>query len=134
MKRSERIDARRARRRAQKPLQMTARARSLRCPASKARLRAELIKGRGVEEALSVLRNSPSSASRLITKVLYSAMHNAVNGSQSRDPEDLVVQGVQVDHAGAYKRHKAVSHGVAKPILKRMCHIRVILGLRKGRR
>jgi large subunit ribosomal protein L22 len=107
----------------------TAVGRFLRCPPDKARLRARLLAGKGVEDALNILRNTQASSARLITKVMYSAMYNALNSQGPNPPEadDLVVAGVIVDKGKYLKRHQPVSHGKAEPILKRTCHITVRL-------
>ncbi|MDR2339065.1 MAG: 50S ribosomal protein L22 [Deltaproteobacteria bacterium] len=101
--------------------------RFLRCPPDKARLRARLLPGKGVEDALNLLRNSETSSARLISKVLYSAMYNAINTSKPNPPEpdQLVVRSVVIDKGKFLKRHQPVSHGKAEPILKRTCHITV---------
>jgi large subunit ribosomal protein L22 len=124
---SQRIKAKKEKRRAMKPFQLTACAKYLRCPTVKARLRARLLPCKGVEEALNILRNTQSSASKLIAKVLYSAMHNALNGQNPVDVEDLVVDKVMVDKSRDLKRIHHVSHGKPEAILKRTCHITVIL-------
>jgi large subunit ribosomal protein L22 len=124
-------DKRKEARLGRRPLQLTAVGRFLRCPPDKARLRARTLSGLQVENALSLLRNSPTSSARLILKVLYSALYNAVNGEAKYEPEQLFVDRVVVDKGRFLKRHQPVSHGKAEPILKRTCHITVVLRSRK---
>ncbi|MDR3154224.1 MAG: 50S ribosomal protein L22 [Deltaproteobacteria bacterium] len=106
---------------------LTAEGRYLRCPPDKARIRARTLKDLSVERAVALLARSPASSARLILKVLKSAVANAVNGDPPRSQEGLVVESVQVGKASMLKRHHPVSHGAAKPILKRNCHIWVKL-------
>ena len=123
----ERILARKLKKRSRRPLQLTARGKYLRCPPDKARLRARLIVGKPAESALDLLRFTPGSSARLIYKVLHSAVHNAMNGKDQHDSSDLRVDKVLVDKGRFFKRHHPVSHGKAEAILKRSCHITVVL-------
>jgi large subunit ribosomal protein L22 len=63
----------------------------------KARLVIDLIRGKQVEEALSVLRFSPRRSARLISKVLQSAIANAEQADPMVSMEDFVVKEAYVD-------------------------------------
>ncbi len=63
----------------------------------KARLVIDLIRGRQVEEALSVLRFSPRRSARLISKVLRSAIANAEQADPMVSMEDFIVKEAYVD-------------------------------------
>ncbi|UCF38098.1 MAG: 50S ribosomal protein L22 [Acidobacteriota bacterium] len=63
----------------------------------KARLVIDLIRGRSVEDALSILKFSKRRAARSIQKVLRSAIANAEQSSPSVEVEDLYVKEVCVD-------------------------------------
>lgn len=63
----------------------------------KARLVIDLIRGRQVEEALSVLRFSPRRSARLISKVLQSAVANAEQADPMASMEDFIVKEAFVD-------------------------------------
>ncbi|HUG42964.1 MAG TPA: 50S ribosomal protein L22 [Acidobacteriota bacterium] len=63
----------------------------------KARLVIDLIRGKGVEDALSILRTSRKRAARPIEKVLRSAIANAEQKSAAVGLEDLVVREAVVD-------------------------------------
>lgn len=63
----------------------------------KARLVIDLIRGKQVEEALSVLRFSPRRSARLISKVLHSAIANAEQADPTASMEDFVVKEAFVD-------------------------------------
>jgi large subunit ribosomal protein L22 len=114
-------------------LDLTATGRYLRCPPSKACLRARQLKGLTVSRATALLGASPASSARLMLKVLRSAIANALHdpsaasGGSERTIPGLTVESVQVDKASVMKRHHPVSHGAAKPILKRYSHICVRL-------
>ena len=79
-----------------------------------------------------MLRNSTSKAAKLLTKVLFAAVSNHVNGAAGRDSNYLFVDKVIVEKGRFFKRHHPVSHGKAEAILKRSCHIRVILRVGAG--
>ncbi|MDR1040255.1 MAG: uL22 family ribosomal protein [Deltaproteobacteria bacterium] len=99
----------------------------LRCPPSKAAVRARTLAGLSAARASAMLACSPASSARLILKVLKSAIANAVAADPNRNPDGLTVESVQIGKAPYLKRHHPVSHGAAKPILKRFCHISVRL-------
>jgi large subunit ribosomal protein L22 len=108
----------------------------LRCPASKARIRARTIIGLPVTKAVALLANSPNSSANLMLRVLNSAISNAtrnktsmVNGrpGSAYDLDQLLVDKVIVNMGTTYKRHRPIAHGKSVPILKRTCHITVHL-------
>ena len=110
--------------------------RYLRCPPSKARVRGRTLVGLPVAQATALLQHSPASSARLLLKVLSSAVANAsrnqtstVNGVDKSfyDVDRLVVDRVMVDQGPMLKRHHPVSHGAAKALLKRFCHITIYL-------
>jgi large subunit ribosomal protein L22 len=84
---------------------------------------AQMIQGMLVARALAALQFSPKRGSRLIEKVLRSAVANA---GASADADAMVVQSVRIDEGplqqGA-KRFIPVSRGMAHPIRHRTCHI-----------
>lgn len=92
----------------------------------KARLVVDLIRGHQVAEALNILKFTPRSASRVVEKVLKSAVANAEN-LEIGDPDDLWVTRVTVDGGPVLKRFQARSMGRANPIKKRTSHITVVV-------
>jgi len=92
----------------------------------KARLVVDLIRGRQVAEAFNILKFTPRSASRVVEKVLKSAVANAEN-LEIGDPDDLWVTRVYVDGGPILKRFTARSMGRANPIKKRTSHITVVV-------
>jgi large subunit ribosomal protein L22 len=92
----------------------------------KARLVVDLIRGHQVAEAFNILKFTPRSASRVVEKILKSAVANAEN-LEIGDPDDLWVTRVYVDGGPVLKRFQARSMGRANPIKKRTSHITVVV-------
>ena len=92
----------------------------------KARLVTELIKGKPVEEALTILRFVPKKAARLVDKTLRSAVANAEQ-NPNIDVDTLYIKRIYVDGGPTMKRWRARAMGRATRIIKRTSHITVIL-------
>ena len=107
----------------------TAKARYLRIAPRKARLVADLIRGKRVEEARDILRLKMKKAAPLITKILDSAVANAerqaAEDEMRIDPDEMVVSLVEVDGGPVIKRFRPAARGRAVRIRKRTSHIRV---------
>jgi large subunit ribosomal protein L22 len=85
-----------------------------------------LIKGKGVDEALAVLRFSPNRASQAVAKVVKSAAANAENNLElARDT--LRVAQAFVDSGPSIKRMQARARGRADVIKKRSSHITIVV-------
>ena len=92
----------------------------------KARLVADLIRGRTVPEARTILAFSTRAAAREIEKVLRSAVANAESNPNLRwNGDDLVVSTVQIDEGPTIKRWQARARGRVSRILKRTSHITI---------
>jgi len=94
--------------------------------ARKARLVAELIVGRGVQDAMDTLKFTRKRAATMINKVLKSAVADA--DEQQADVDNLYVSCARIDDAGVRigtKRWIAKDRGRAHPISKKGCHIYV---------
>ena len=83
------------------------------------------IKGRKVEDAISILQFMPRKGARILKKVLHSAVANAEQNKV--DIDTLVVKTVLVDGGPTLKRFMPRAMGRAYPILKRTSHITVLL-------
>jgi large subunit ribosomal protein L22 len=94
----------------------------------KARLLADLVRGRDVEDALAMLRFSKQRASGMIEKVIRSAVANA--GEQEADTNRLFVAKCWVDPGPVIKRFQPKDRGKAYSIMKRTSHIVVTLDQR----
>jgi large subunit ribosomal protein L22 len=106
--------------------------RYFRAAPDKVRIMADAIVGREVEAAENILRLSLTKSSKLLLKVLHSAVSNG-SKSHDSDVDKLVVGKIFVDRGPMLKRVHPVSHGMAKPILKRTCHITVIVNEATGK-
>src|SRR3989338_9357057 len=95
--------------------------------AQKARLVADQIRGQSAESAVELLRFSPKESAKLMKKVVDSAIANAAE-NKGIDLDDLFVKTVCVDDGPVLKRFAARARGRGCQILKRSCHIKVIVG------
>jgi len=109
-----------------------AKARFVRCSASKARRVIDLVRGKSVEEALDILRWAPQEASEPVAKVIASAAANAQN-NEGLDPSTLVVATVMADEGPTAKRIRPRAQGRAYRIRKRTSHITVIVESRPAK-
>jgi large subunit ribosomal protein L22 len=109
--------------------------RFLRHPPDKVRIMARNVVGSPVGLAMDLLRYSPRKSSALLLKVLKGAISSAENDKgEANNVDSLVVKRVLVDRGPMIKRFHPCAHGRAKPILKRFCHITVVLGDMDDRR
>jgi large subunit ribosomal protein L22 len=105
-------------------MEVAAKLRGARLSAQKARLVANQIRGKHVEEALDILAFSPKKGAVIIKKVLESAIANAEH-NEGADVDDLIVSTIFVDEGLTMKRIKPRAKGRADRIFKRSCHITV---------
>jgi large subunit ribosomal protein L22 len=98
--------------------------RGARLSAQKARLVADQIRGKAVEEALQLLMYSPKKGADIIKKVLNSAIANAEH-NEGADVDELKVSTIYVDEGMSLKRIRPRAKGRADRIVKRTCHITV---------
>ena len=105
-------------------MEVAARLKGARLSAQKARLVADQIRGKGVEEALDLLTFSPKKAASIIKKVLNSAIANAEH-NEGADVDELSVSTIFVDEGMNMKRLRPRAQGRADRILKRSCHITI---------
>jgi large subunit ribosomal protein L22 len=105
-------------------MEVQARLKGARLSAQKARLVADQIRGKAVEEALLVLTYSPKKAAAIIKKVLNSAIANAEH-NEGADVDELKVSTIMVDEGTTMKRIMPRAKGRADRILKRSCHITI---------
>ena len=101
-------------------------ARYVRSSASKARVVLDLIRGLDVRSADEVLAFTDRHIARDVRKVLASAVANAVNNDE-QDADELYVVACFADEGPTLKRFRPRARGRATQILKRSCHITVIV-------
>jgi large subunit ribosomal protein L22 len=95
----------------------------------KVRLVAGTVRGKSVEQALTILSFVPKRAALPLQKLLASAVANAKN--LSVPTENLIVKSLTVDKGATLYRRLPRSRGMANPIRKRTSHVSVILAEKK---
>lgn len=108
-------------------MQVSAILRGTRLSAQKARLVADLVRGKSVDQALNILTFSPQKAAFTIKKVLESAIANAEH-NEGADIDELKVRTIFVDQGPVLKRFTARAKGRGNRIHKPTCHITVTVG------
>ncbi|TJZ73066.1 50S ribosomal protein L22 [Chitiniphilus eburneus] len=108
-------------------MQVSAVLSNARLSAQKARLVADLVRGKPVEQALNILTFSPKKAAVLIKKVLESAIANAEH-NEGADIDALKVRTIYVDKGPSLKRFTARAKGRGNRIEKQTCHITLTVG------
>jgi large subunit ribosomal protein L22 len=107
-------------------LEARAVAKYVRTAPRKVRLVADIVRGKKVEEALHILAFTPKSGAKVVTKVIKSAVANAVQ-KKGIDVDTLFVKRIMVDGGPSLKRIRPRPMGRANRILKRTSHITVVL-------
>tara|TARA_Y100001970_G_scaffold17712_1_gene19913 strand:- start:9153 stop:9485 length:333 start_codon:yes stop_codon:yes gene_type:complete len=105
-------------------MQVQAKLRGARLSAQKARLVADQVRGRRVEEALNLLTYSSKKGADVVRKLLNSAIANAEH-NEGADVDELKVSEIYVDEGMTMKRIMPRAKGRADRILKRSCHISI---------
>lgn len=105
-------------------------AKGLRIAPRKTRLVIDLIRNKKAVDAAVILKNVNKEASRLIYKVLVSAIANAENNLGLKK-EDLIVEKAYVNEGKTLKRMRFGSRGHVDPIKKRTSHITIIVSDKK---
>jgi large subunit ribosomal protein L22 len=102
----------------------------------KMRLVIDQIRGKGVNEALALLKFSKKNAAKQIEKVLNSAVANAEQAArlanESIDVDDLYVKHAIVNEGPKLKRWTPAAMGRATPIHKRTSHVEIIVAAKDG--
>lgn len=93
----------------------------------KARLVADMVRGKKVDQAIDILSFTPKKGAAIIKKVVESAIANAEHNNGA-DIDDLKVTSIYVDKGLVYKRIRARAKGRAGRIIKPTCHIHVTVG------
>lgn len=101
-------------------------ARQIRISPQKARLIADLVRGKDVADAINTLKFMPKKGARIMRKVIESALANA-SQNESIDIDTLYVKTVFIDGGPMLKRIMPRAQGRANRILKRTSHITVVL-------
>ena len=105
-------------------MQVQAKLRGARLSTQKARLVADQVRGRPVEDALNLLTYSSKKGADVIRKLLNSAIANAEH-NEGADVDELKISEIYVDEGMTMKRIMPRAKGRADRILKRSCHISI---------
>ena len=95
--------------------------------AQKGRLVADMVRGKPVEHALNILTFSPKKASKIVKKVLESAIANAEH-NDGADVDELKVKTIHIEKGTSMRRFQARAKGRGCKIEKQTCHIFVTVG------
>ncbi len=99
---------------------------NIRISPQKARLVADMIRGKQVDTALNTLKFTPKKGARILRKVVESAVANA-SQNEAIDVDTLFVKKIFIDGGPMLKRIRPRAMGRASRILKRSSHITVVL-------
>ncbi len=91
-------------------------------PSRKVKLIVDMVRGKPVEEALSMLKFVPSPAAEAVAKVIKSAAANAENNYEMT-PSELKIVEILANEGHTFKRYRPQARGRVSPILKRSTHI-----------
>jgi large subunit ribosomal protein L22 len=101
--------------------------RGARLSAQKGRLVADLIRGKPVDQAISILAYTPKKGAGVMKKLLESAIANAEH-NDGADIDTLKVKRVFVERGMFLKRFQARAKGRGNRVLKHTCHIFITVG------
>jgi len=108
-------------------METTAKVRGVRVSAQKARLVADMIRGKSVAQAINILTFTPKKSAGIIKKAVESAIANAEH-NDGADIDELKVKTIYVDKGTSLKRFDARAKGRGVKIEKQTCHIVVTVG------
>ena len=115
-------------------MESTASVRYVRVSARKARLVADLVRGKDVSEAIEMLTFVERKTAPVLRKLVESAVANAEQAarrnSEELDIDTLYVKTVLVDQGPALRRYRPRAQGRAGKILKKTAHITIQLASR----
>lgn len=112
-------------------MQIVAEQKNTRQTPRKVRLVANSVRKLPLEKALRQLAVVERRATIVVLKVIRQAVANAVHNHRI-NPEDLILKNILVTEGTRYKRFRAVSRGRAHNVVKKTCHIKVVLENQAG--
>ncbi len=113
-------------------METRAQSRHVRIAPQKVRLVVDMIRGKGVEEAIGILEFNGRRAAKVIAKTLKSAIANA-EATQNLDVDALFVKTAYVDEGVTQKRSLPRAHGRATKIFKRSSHVTIVVDEQQGK-
>jgi large subunit ribosomal protein L22 len=100
-------------------------------PVKKVRPLVDMVRGKKVEDALAMLKFTPTPKAKVVAKLVKSAAASAENNFQM-DPADLKIVSIFADEAPGLRRFRPRSRGRAGHVRKRSSHITVIVAEQEG--
>ena len=110
-------------------MEVQAKLRNVRLSPRKARLVVDMVRGKGIQDAMNILQVSPQKTAPILSKLLKSAVANAEQSGVS-DVDQLFVKTVMVDQGPVLKRFMPRAQGRASRIRKPTSHITVVLDVK----
>lgn len=101
-------------------------ARGVRISPRKVGVVAALVRGRSVEDALTILEHTPRRSALAVRKVIESARANA-DHNHNYKPDTLQIVHISITPGPSIKRYRPAAHGRALPFLRRSSHISVLV-------
>lgn len=107
-------------------MEVKAKLRNVRVGSQKARILADMVRGKDVSEALKILTFMPQKPALFIKKLIESAVANA-DQKKVVDIDNLYVKHLSVDMGPSLRRFRPRAQGRATPVRKKSSHINLIL-------
>lgn len=107
-------------------MEVKASLKNTRVGAQKARLVADLVRGKDVNEAIKILTFSKKKTSGIVKKLLESAIANAEQ-KKVIDVDNLYIKKITVDQGPSLKRIRPRAQGRAFPVMKKLSHLNLVL-------
>lgn len=107
-------------------MEVKAKLRNARVGSQKARILADMVRGKNVNEAMKILAFMPQKPAGLLLKLIKSAVANA-DQKKVVDVDNLFVKHVSVDMGPSLSRFRPRAQGRATPIKRKSSHINLIL-------
>ena len=107
-------------------MEVKAVAKNVRVSPRKLRPLVNTVRGKTVDEALTVLRFLPTPKARAVAKLVKSAAANAENNFEMSS-EELKIVRISVDEGPTMKRYRPRARGRVNPILRRSSRITVVV-------
>ncbi len=85
---------------------------------------ADLVRGRTVEDAITILNHTPRRSATVVRKVIESARANA-DYNHNYKPDSLQITSIRVSSGPSSRRYRPAAHGRALPFLRRTSHVYV---------
>lgn len=108
-----------------------AQARYIGLSAQKTRLVVDLVRGRGADEALTILKFTPKTAAQAVYKVVRTAIANAEENF-GLNRADLYIKKAYADEGPTRKWRRFGARGRFKPLLRRSSHITIVVAEKEG--